>query len=137
MKNNIDKHLEKLTSKLMEETSLESPSFDFTDNIMSQVQIIKTSDVTVYKPLISKSIWILIALGFITLIGYLIFGTTSQESEALFTINFDVLFNNRFTETLSAMKFSDTLMYAVVSLGIMLFIQIPLLKNYFDNRLAI
>ena len=101
------------------------------------LQIIKTSDVTVYKPLISKSIWILIALGFITLIGYLIFGTTSQESEALFTINFDVLFNNRFTETLSAMKFSDTLMYAVVSLGIMLFIQIPLLKNYFDNRLAI
>jgi len=137
MKNNIDKHLEKLTNKIMEETSLESPSFDFTDNIMSQVQIIKTSDVTVYKPLISKSIWILIALGFITLIGYLIFGTTSQESEALFTINFDVLFNNRFTETLSAMKFSDTLMYAVVSLGIMLFIQIPLLKNYFDNRLAI
>ena len=137
MKNNIDKHLEKLTNKIMEETSLESPSFDFTDNIMSQVQIIKTSDVTVYKPLISKSIWILIALGFITLIGYLIFGTTSQESEALFTINFDVLFNNRFTETLSAMKFSDTLMYAIVSLGIMLFIQIPLLKNYFDNRLAI
>ena len=137
MKNNIDKHLEKLTNKIMEETSLESPSFDFTDNIMSQVQIIKTSDVTVYKPLISKSIWILIALGFITLIGYLIFGTTSQESEALFTINFDALFNNRFTETLSAMKFSDTLMYAIVSLGIMLFIQIPLLKNYFDNRLAI
>ena len=137
MKNNIDKHLEKLTSKLMEETSLESPSFDFTDNIMSQVQIIKTSDVTVYKPLISKSIWILIALGFITLIGYLILGTTSQDSEALFTINFDVLYNNRFTETLSVMKFSDTLMYAVVSLGIMLFIQIPLLKNYFDNRLAI
>ena len=137
MKNNIDKHLEKLTNKIMEETSLESPSFDFTDNIMSQVQIIKTSDVNVYKPLISKSIWILIALGFITLIGYLILGTTSQDSEALFTINFDVLFNNRFTETLSAMKFSDTLMYAVVSLGIMLFIQIPLLKNYFDNRLAI
>ena len=137
MKNNIDKHLEKLTNKIMEETSLESPSFDFTDNIISQVQIIKTSDVTVYKPLISKSIWILIALGFITLIGYLILGTTSQDSEALFTINFDVLFNNRFTETLSAMKFSDTLMYAIVSLGIMLFIQIPLLKNYFDNRLAI
>ena len=137
MKNNIDKHLEKLTNKIMEETSLESPSFDFTDNIMSQVQIIKTSDVTVYKPLISKSIWILIALGFITLIGYLILGTTSQDSEALFTINFDALFNNRFTKALSAMKFSDTLMYAIVSLGIMLFIQIPLLKNYFDNRLAI
>jgi len=137
MKNNIDKHLEKLTNKIMNETPLESPSFDFTDNIMSQVEMIKTSDVTVYKPLISKSTWIIIALGFITLIGYLIFGATSQESEALFSINFDALFNNRFTETLSTVKFSDTLMYAVVSLGIMLFIQIPLLKNYFDNRLAI
>jgi len=137
MKNNIDTHLDRLTNKVMKEVSLESPSFNFTDNIMSQVKMIESSNVTVYKPLISKSVWILIAIGFIALISYLFLMNSSMQSEALFNLNFDALFNNKFTTAFSNIKLSETLMYAVISLGIMLFIQIPLLKNYFNSRLAI
>ena len=137
MKNNIDTHLDRLTKKVMKETSLESPSFTFTDSIMSQVETLASRDVTVYKPLISKSVGTLITIGIIALISYLFFMNSSIQTEALFTLNFEVLFNNRFTTVLSNIKLSETLMYAVISLGIMLFIQIPLLKNYFDKRLAV
>ena len=137
MKNNIDTHLDRLTKKVMKETSLESPSLTFTDSIMSQVETLASRDVTVYKPLISKSVGTLITIGIIALISYLFFMNSSIQTEALFTLNFEVLFNNRFTTVLSNIKLSETLMYAVISLGIMLFIQIPLLKNYFDKRLAV
>ena len=137
MKNNIDTHLDRLTKKVMKETSLESPSFTFTDSIMSQVETLASRDVTVYKPLISKSVGTLITIGIIALISYLFFMNSSIQTEALFTLNFEVLFNNRFTTVLSNIKLSETLMYVVISLGIMLFIQIPLLKNYFDKRLAV
>ena len=137
MKNNIDTHLDRLTKKVMKETSLESPSLTFTDSIMSQVETLASRDVTVYKPLISKSVGTLITIGIIALISYLFFMNSSIQTEALFTLNFEALFNNRFTTVLSNIKLSETLMYAVISLGIMLFIQIPLLKNYFDKRLAV
>ena len=137
MKNNIDTHLDRLTKKVMKETSLESPSLTFTDSIMSQVETLASRDVTVYKPLISKSVGTLITIGIIALISYLFFMNSSIQTEALFTLNFEVLFNNRFTTVLSNIKLSETLMYVVISLGIMLFIQIPLLKNYFDKRLAV
>lgn len=64
MKANEDKNIEKLVDHIMKDTILESPSFDFTSKIMSQVLATKTSDVTVYKPLISRTTFIAI-FGFI------------------------------------------------------------------------
>ena len=136
MKKNIDKQLENIAHKMVKEMSLESPSSNFTAHVMKQIDLLSSKKAIVYKPLISKPVWIFIVLGFIVTIGYLIFGTSLQESDPLFTINFEAVFNNRFTEALSAIKFSNTLTYAIVFFAMMVFIQIPLLKNYFEKRLV-
>jgi len=134
MKENDNKHLDNFTKKIIKKTTLESPSIHFTSNIMSQVTALNKNTITIYKPLISKKSWILIALGFISLCAYLIFNTETEQSSWLSTLNFNALTNNKLTNVLSGFTVSKTLTYAVALFGLMLCIQIPFLKNYFDKR---
>jgi len=136
MNKETEKHLDKLVDSMMKEVSLESPSKDFEFHVMSSINKLSAREAITYKPLISKSTWILLAFGFIALMGYLIFGITWQDSESVITINFDVLFNNSFTQSLGKLKFSNIFAYAILSLAFMLLIQISFLKNYFDKRLV-
>ncbi|MCF7567024.1 hypothetical protein L3X37_01425 [Sabulilitoribacter arenilitoris] len=136
MKENDDKYLDNFTKKVIKKAVLESPSIHFTSEIMSQVKAFNNSKVTVYKPLISKKAWILIAIGFISIcVYYLILGTEIEKSGWLSTLDFSVLSNNKVSNTLSSFTMSKTLMYAVTFFGIMFCIQIPFLKNYFDKQL--
>jgi len=134
MKASEDKNLEKFVDKILKDAPLETPSFDFTAKVMSQVLSTSTSDVTVYKPLISKPVLIAILGSIIALIGYLISNGNPQSSRWFDVLDYDSLFNIRL---LSDVKFSKITMYAVVLSTVMLFVQIPLLKNYFDKRLEI
>lgn len=135
MKENVDKQLDNFTKKVVKKTSLESPSIHFTSEIMSQVKAFSNNSSTVYKPLISKKTWVFIALGFVTLTIYLIFGAETQQSSWFSSLDFSVLQNNKVSNALSGFTMSKTLMYAVMFFGVMLCIQIPVLKNYFDKRL--
>ncbi|WP_439150869.1 hypothetical protein [Winogradskyella sp.] len=129
-----DKRIEDLVNKLMEADALESPSFDFTDKVMSKVEALNTSEVTVYRPLIPKYIWWLMASGFIALVGYMFFKQPNETASLSERYNLpDVSFN--LLESLS-LNFSSTMMYATVLLAIMLSVQIPLLKQYFNSRLS-
>lgn len=66
---NKEKKLDEFTQKMFSETSLETPSFNFTDKVMANLpeihsaKTIKTNSVKKikYEPLISKSGWIMIA----------------------------------------------------------------------------
>ena len=71
MKANEDKHLDEFAGKLMNETSLERPSTEFTSKVMSGVLAAGRGKVTVYKPLISKPFWFIIFGAVIILLGYL------------------------------------------------------------------
>ncbi|MEJ2114289.1 MAG: hypothetical protein P8X62_11575 [Flavobacteriaceae bacterium] len=104
---------------------------------MANINKLSVRNALTYKPLISKSTWILLAFCFMTLMGYLIFGVTWQDSESVITINFDLLFNNNFTQSFGNLKFSNIFTYAILSLAFMLLIQITFLKNYFDKRLTL
>ena len=135
MNKNADKTIERLVDKIMKDTSVESPSFHFTDNIMSQIEALQKSDVTTYKPLISKSVWVFILLSFTTLIGYFVFGTKPETSSWFSSVDFSVLSNNQVTDVLSNITVSKTVTYAVLLFALMFCIQIPLLKNHFNKRL--
>ncbi len=137
MEKHLDKKIEHVTDKLMKESSIEKPSFNFTDSVMQSVHNIKASHITEYKPLISKQGWIGIGLAFI-LIMYVIFtNSSSQESGWLQTINFDRLFDFKFMDSLFSMSVSKTVMYTILLFGVMLLVQIPLLKNHFDKRFEV
>ncbi|WP_407557837.1 hypothetical protein [Winogradskyella sp. 4-2091] len=129
-----NKKIEEFIDKIMSEDVLEQPSLDFTTNVMSQVEAISKSDTTVYKPLISKPVWFIILGSFMALIGYVMLGnaeTTASWTDRLelSEITFNLFENISF-------EFSSTFMYAVVFLAVMVSIQVPILKFYFQKRIT-
>ena len=137
MKEQADKNIERLVDKIMNDASVETPSFNFTESVMSQVNALQNSDITVYKPLISKTTWMFIVFGFLALIGYFIFGAETEGTSWFSAIDFSVLSNNRLLEAIPSFELPKTVLYAVVLFAFMLCIQIPVLKNHFDKRFEI
>ena len=133
MKENDGKHIDKLIDKVMKQSSLESPSVDFTALVMGKVEAIQTSTHTTYEPLISKRVWALLSIGFLVLIGLIArFGKTDNS---IWFGNFDFLNTNRFSELLNGIQVSQTTLVSIFIFAFMLLVQIPLLKNYFDKRI--
>jgi len=135
MKEHTEQHLDKLAKKVMQLSSLESPSLDFTAKIMAKVEASATSNITVYKPLISKSGWLIISILVIGGLTYGIFGSGLEGLGWFDNIDYSIISNNKVTEAISGITFSKTLMYAIGLCGLVFFIQIPMMKHYFDKRL--
>jgi hypothetical protein len=131
---NEDKKIEELVDKLMANDSLEKAPINFTDEVMSKIEVLSEATTIVYKPLIPKYVWWLLGLGFVALIVNVILNKPSNSSSLserydLPEISFDLLNN-------LSVDFSSTLMYATVLLAIMVAIQVPLLKQYFNQKLS-
>ena len=129
-----EKRIEVFVDKLMSNETLEHPALDFTDKVMSKVNAISNSTVTVYKPLIPKFIWYVIIGGFLTLVGYVYLKEPVINKVWYNRIDFSHISLNQFGDI--SFDFSSTLMYAVVLMALMVSIQVPLLKHYFNKRMA-
>ncbi|HLV40415.1 hypothetical protein [Xanthomarina sp.] len=135
MKNKENKHLDKLVEDVMKQAVLESPSFNFTTNVMQQITADSKSTSTVYKPLISKTGWKILVLSVLTLIGYVFVSGNSQNSEWFEAIDFSAWTKYNLPNLFSGIKVSHSTWYALVLFGVMICVQIPLLKSYFNKRL--
>lgn len=129
MKENANKHIDHFVDKVMKSSNMETPSFDFTAKVMSQITVPSKSAVTVYEPLISKTTWGILLVLTAGMVGFSIF---NQESTSLGW--FDKLDFSIVSNLFSGVKISQTTMYSLLMFGVMLFIQIPLLKHYFNKR---
>ncbi|HEX9601326.1 MAG TPA: hypothetical protein VF985_07550 [Mariniflexile sp.] len=139
MNEQTDKYLDQLAKKVMKDAPLETPSFNFTDTVMSQVSALSYKKVTEYKPLISKTGWVFILVGILILVFFVLFGNQTSSSGWSNTIDFSMLSNNTMTQALSNFKIpsftiSKTSTYAIVLFGVMLCIQISFLKHHFNQR---
>ena len=130
-----DKHIEDLISKIMQDVKTESPSAGFTNQVMAQIEANKLSEVIRYKPLISKHIWIIIGCAILGTCLYLFFNTPTNETSLLSQINFNAIINNDVAQTISGFKLPKTVMYTIIGFALMICIQVPLLKHYFNKRL--
>ncbi|MEP1489301.1 MAG: hypothetical protein ABJK28_12810 [Algibacter sp.] len=138
MKESENKYVDNLSKKIIKEAAVESPSFNFTDTVMSQIETLSVrSSVTAYKPLISIKGWLVIAIVFIALLIIMIMTSEGCSLDLLNKINFSIISNNKMGEALSNIKISKTLTYTIALFGLMLSIQIPWLKHYFDKRLEV
>ncbi|MEP5338505.1 MAG: hypothetical protein ABJL44_15305 [Algibacter sp.] len=138
MKESENKYVDNLSKKIIKEAAVESPSFNFTDTVMSQIETLSVrSSVTAYKPLISIKGWLVIAIVFIALLIIMIMTSEGYSLDLLNKINFSIISNNKMGEALSNIKISKTLTYTIALFGLMLSIQIPWLKHYFDKRLEV
>lgn len=131
MKANEDKLLEKLVDGIMKDSKLETPSSDFTTKLMSQVLATKTSEVYLYKPLISKPVFILIIGCVISLFIYLFVNREVPTNSWVNYLNFRTVFNYHST---SLFNFSKIAIYSIVFATLLLFIQISFLKKQFENQ---
>ncbi|MCA0154497.1 hypothetical protein [Winogradskyella vincentii] len=129
-----DKRITELVNKLMDADNLEKAPVDFTQNVMSQIEALSKSKATEYKPLIPKIIWWILGVGFVALLSYTIFSKPSTSEPIVDRYNLPELSLN-FLEGMT-LNLSNTLMYAMVFLVIMISIQIPILKQYFNKRLV-
>jgi hypothetical protein len=136
MKENEDKNIEQYVQAVIKETPLESPSPDFTTKVMASVFALDKSKATVYKPLISKKGWGLIFVGIIaTLVYYLINGRAPVEGQPWWYGSGIKDFSKTFINS-HLFQFSRTTMNVIILSAILIIIQITLLKNYLDKRLA-
>lgn len=126
-----DKHIEKLIDKMMKDQTLETPSFDFTSKVMNQVMASKKSQAFTYKPLISKKILFYILGSLAILIIYSLFYDAPGSIKWIPHIDFIPM---RMPQLTGKFEFSKVTTYSVVLTTLMLLIQIPLLKNYFDKK---
>ena len=123
-----DKNIEKFIEKIMTESTLDAPSTDFTSKVMSQILVVEKIKIQQYTPLISKTIWIVIIGSLISLILYASFGNEQYDSEIGHSYVLSI--SNIFSES----HFSINTIYAILIVPLMILIQIPLLKNYYDKK---
>jgi len=136
MKENEDKNIERYVHAAIKETPLESPSPDFTAKVMASVLTLDKSKATVYKPLISKTGWVLIFGGIIATLGYFIINGHAQVVGQPWSFGTGI---KDFIKTFSdshLFQFSRTSINVIVLSTILVIIQITLLKNYLDKRVT-
>lgn len=132
MKEHTNKPIEKLVEKVMKSSTLETPSFDFTANVMSHLIADSKSGVTVYKPLISKTAWVVLL---VVAAGLIAISVYSGDASSLGLL--DKLDLSKVPNLFSEIKISQTAMYSLLMFAIMLCIQVPLLKHYFNKRFEV
>ena len=132
MSDNKEKQLDEWSKKLFATTFLETPSFDFTAQVMKEVGLLSENKSVKYTPLISKKVWFIIGLVFTGLLGFAVFSKV-LNTESWFSTRSNI----KVTALIPELSVSNTALYAIVLFGIMLLIQLPLLKQYFNNRLGV
>lgn len=130
-----NKHITELDTfakKYVSELKEEEVPVDFTKNVMHSVlQVTPAYDFKTKNPLISKVGWFFIAIIFTSALYVAFKDKTSLGILDLPKLEFSL------TESLQIEAFSISLVtvYAFLFFGLMLFIQIYLLNNYFSKRI--
>ncbi len=128
-----DENIEKLVEKMMMESPIETPSFDFTSKVMSDVLCLERKKSFSYKPVISKRGWFIIFAcigGFIT---WFIFNGYAEKETAT-NIDFNFINAERILNVFSAFQPSSLSLYVTLLAMVMIFIQILFLRNYLHKR---
>jgi hypothetical protein len=135
MKENNDKNIEQFIARAMKETPLESPSHDFTSKVMTGVLALEKSTATVYKPLISKTGWLIIFGGIIATMVYLFVNGGAQSGRQARSFGPGMKnFMNSISD-LHLFEFSRITIIVILLSAILMLAQITLLKNHLEKRI--
>ena len=133
-----NKHIEEIhsfTKKYVKELKKETPSLDFTSNLMKKIGELETvKEAITYKPLISKKAWFIV---FVAIIAVILFPFKSTD-ESLFTlpeINFSFLEKLSFGGLLDSVNVSNTTLYLALTFLVLVGIQIFYLKGHFEKQI--
>lgn len=122
-----DKRLETFVDQLMSNDTLETPSSDFTNSVLEKLEVMPVT--ITYKPLIPKWVWGFIAFSFAAITVYALLFHQDSGSKLSEILDFSKLENS-----LTDFTFPKSLKYAMIGLTIMIAVQIPVLRSYFNRR---
>jgi len=133
MENSEDQNIEKLVERMLMNSEMESPSPDFTQNVMSAVYASQKSRKVIYKPIFSKRTWFIIFTGIIAIFIYSFFNLNQQTP--WFEINFSLFKFDRLGKFLPNFRISFLTGYVILLAAIAVMVQIFFLKKHFDKQL--
>lgn len=136
MEENRNTQLDAFLKKQLQEIPLESPSQNFTANIMDVIQQEESAVVIKYKPLISKKIWFVVAAAVVAIFFFIPF--QKKEGGLLEKVSLDFSFMDQinFSGAFSGLSVSTIAFYGLLFFAVMIFIQVVYLKGYFAKRIA-
>ena len=132
--NELDKKIDGLVKKAIQNNELDVPSLNFTDNIMQTIEATENNKSVVYKPLISKTVWFAIFIGFAGLIIYS-FYTPNISSDNI--VGFDKILSYLPSINLPKITLSKIAFNSILLISVIIVIQFSMLKNYFNKRIDI
>ena len=121
--------MDRSTRKLLQEAGLEKPSIGFKNRVMDVI-VAQTEMQSVYRPLISKKSWFMVAV--VSIICVAVFYYIPMESgTALESLGISQKMDIDYS--LPNLEISKTTMYAIGFMALFL-IQIPFLKRYLEKQ---
>jgi len=130
MKEEKNKKLDDLSKKIFKEAGLQSPDSNFEFMVMEQISKLPIpGSITVYKAPFSKLLLPIAALIFFGSILAVLFLDSSNSSGLLDKIP-SVDWNNY---QLPTIQFPKTVMLGMLALAVLLYAQVPMLKNVSKN----
>ncbi|MEC7769644.1 MAG: hypothetical protein VX798_00570 [Bacteroidota bacterium] len=129
-----DKKLEAFVDKLMDDAPLESPSVDFTQNVLHKLEAGTSKEVFQYKPLVSGKVLSIAFIAFVALLIFIGSQVGLDSSQGWFkNLNMGAWFHADWS-WMEGYTSSKVLVYAFLFLGLMFSIQVTLLKKQLSSR---
>tara|TARA_R110001606_G_scaffold399142_1_gene581070 strand:- start:2429 stop:2842 length:414 start_codon:yes stop_codon:yes gene_type:complete len=129
------KEIDAFAKKYVKEIPTETPSIDFTENLMKsirQIEFVKSN--IVYKPLISTKGWFVVGLAIVVVL-FIPFYSSKEEVFAMPKLDFSFLSKLDFSDSIESLNVSNTTFTITVIFGIFMAIQLIYLKGYFEKKM--
>ncbi len=138
MEENKNPQIDAFLKKQIQEIPLESPSKDFTQNLMG-ILTQEESKAIQYEPLISKRVWAGISALVTVFIAFLLFNPFQKQEGSLLEkvpIDFSFLDQISFSGLFDGLSVSNVTLYGLLLFSMMISIQVFYLKGYFSKRFS-
>lgn len=135
MEVNKEKQLEDLIRKSVKEVGLESPSADFTKTLMSQIKVsAQSTSVTMYKPLISRAGWAILAIVVLALSFYALDHKLDIQMAWVEKMNLGALPKLHLKDVLPNLAISNIFLYSLLIFALFAVIQMVFLMQRLNRE---
>ena len=129
-----EKNIEEFIKFAIKEANIEEPSADFLNKVMNSVILESERSLSkIYKPLISKSAWAVIAVVIISFSFFILTGT-SQNSMKIPNIHSALFDKIASINLFERIHLSDTFTFSFVLFSLLVILQLVVIKNYFNKQ---
>ena len=130
---NTDKNNDIIARNLIKQGGLETPSKQFMETVMGEVNTLSVSTSVTYKPLLSKKTGLIIAL---MTFGVIVFILTNGQYFEELSFMPELSFFNNLSLKIDMPEFNipKQALYSIVFFGLLFLIQFTFLKRHLENR---